>query len=167
MDDSNNKEIYPAEKGQYGSLYQEHFFEQYKILVESIEKNSDRRQSANNYFIAINGAFITILGLTFQIGDAHVRLGARILLGIAGIVASIIFWLLIRAYKQLATGKFKVLHKIEERLPIALYRYEWKILDGGKKWSTYFPFSHIEMKFPWFFAVGYLVLLILTILKLY
>ncbi len=167
MEDGKDMDVYPAKEDQYGSLYQEHFFDQYKILIESIEKNSDRRQSANNYFIAINGAFITILGLTFQIGDTYVRCGARILLGLAGIIASIIFWLLIRAYKQLATGKFKVLHKIEERLPIALYKYEWEILDKGKKWSTYFPFSHIEMKFPWFFATGYLILLVLTIFKLY
>ena len=36
---------------EYGNDYKNHFLEQYKMYLESIEKTSDRRQSANNYFL--------------------------------------------------------------------------------------------------------------------
>lgn len=49
----------------YGAEYKAHLFEQYKLYIESAEKISDRRQSANNYFIAINTALISLLGLSF------------------------------------------------------------------------------------------------------
>jgi len=67
-------------------------------------------------------------------------------------------WFLLRSYKQLNTGKFKVIHEIEKKLPLALYDFEWKILDEGKNRNTYFPFSHIEMIIPWVFGAVYAVL---------
>jgi hypothetical protein len=52
---------------EYGDDYNDHLFEQYKMFVESVEKTSDRRQHANDYFITINTALIALIGLSFQI----------------------------------------------------------------------------------------------------
>ena len=70
----------------------------------------------------------------------------------------IIFWYLIRSYKQLNIGKFVVIHKIEESLPLALYKYEWEILGEGKDKNKYYPFSHIELWIPWIFGILYFTL---------
>jgi len=148
---------------EYGNDYKCHFFEQYKLYVESAEKISDRRQAVNNYFITINTALITLLGLSFQI-KAFERIGIfRSLIAFVGIIICVIFWFLLRSYKQLNTGKFKVIHEIEHHLPLALYDYEWKILEEGKNRKVYYPFSHIELLIPWVFGFIYLGLAVIFI----
>jgi hypothetical protein len=127
------KEIFAVAGKDYGDAYREHLFEQYKLYIESAEKISDRRQNANNYFITINTALIAILGLSFQASFFEVITWARPLLAFVGIIICVIFWYLLRSYKQLNGGKFKIIHQIEQRLPLALYDYEWDILGGGKE----------------------------------
>lgn len=149
------KELFIISEKNYGSNYKEHLFEQYKLYVESIEKTSDRRQSANSHFLTINTALISIIGLSTQIKFFQEEKLVYLLLSLVGIIISILFWFLIRSYKQLNTGKFKVLHQIEEKLPISLYDYEWEILGEGKNKRIYLPFSHIELYIPFIFGLIY------------
>ena len=70
-----------------------------------------------------------------------------------------VFWFFsIRSYKQLNTGKFKVIHEIESKLPMRLFAFEWEILDKGKSFKTYWPLSHVEMKVPFIFIALYVAL---------
>jgi hypothetical protein len=46
---------------------------------------------------------------------------------------------------------------MEQKLPISIYDYEWKILGEGKNKKLYFPFSHIEMVIPWVFGIIYVI----------
>src|SRR5680860_597578 len=107
------------DKKKYGSLYQEHYLEQYKIYINSIDKISERRESANRYFVSINSTLIVLSGFVVQY--THNKQGLM-LSGIAciGIIVSVIFWILINSYKQLNTAKFAILHKIEHKLPLEL-----------------------------------------------
>lgn len=147
----------------YGDGYKGHLFEQYKLFVESIEKTSDRRQHANNYFVTINTALISLIGLSFQIKMFENVVWAKGVLAALGVIICVVFWYLIRSYKQLNTGKFAVLHEIEKHLPLALYTYEWHILGEGKDKRKYYPFSHIELLIPWVFGSVYVLLLIYLI----
>ena len=81
----------------------------------------------------------------------------RALLALVGLIICVIFWVLLRSYKQLNTGKFKVIHEIEQRLPLALYNYEWKILEEGRNKKVYYPFSHVELLIPWVFGFIYIM----------
>ncbi len=150
--------LFSTPKENYGDKYNDHLFEQYRLYVESAEKISDRRQSANNYFITINTALIAILGLSFQASFFEVITWARPLLAFVGIIICVIFWYLLRSYKQLNTGKFTVIHEIEQRLPLALYDYEWDILGKGEKKDIYYPFSHVELWIPRVFGLIYFIL---------
>ena len=107
-------DLFSKNEKDYGGEYKEHLFEQYKLYVESIEKTSDRRQHANNYFITINTALISLIGLSFQIKFFENIAGVKSVLAFLGIVICIVFWFLIRSYKQLNTGKFAVIHEIEK-----------------------------------------------------
>jgi len=151
-------ELFAKNEKDYGDDYKNHLFEQYKLYVESIEKTSDRRQHANNYFITINTALISLIGLSFQIKIFENTAWIKFVLALVGIIICFIFWYLIRSYRQLNTGKFAVIHKIEEYLPLALYKYEWEILGEGKDKSKYYPFSHIELLIPWVFGIIYSLL---------
>lgn len=155
--------LHALDQSRYGEPYRQHVFDQYKIMVESIEKNSDRRQNANNYFVTIQVALFTLVGLTFSLGSVITKLGARIVVSIAGIAVCVIFYYLLRSYKQIATGKFSVIHEIENQLPMRIYAYEWFKLKEGKDKKTYFPFSHVEMNLPWIFGFGYLAFAVMSI----
>lgn len=151
-------DLFSKSEKDYGDKYKDHLFEQYKLYIESIEKTSDRRQQANNYFLTINTALISLIGLSFQFKIFENVNWIKALLAIVGIIICIVFWFLIRSYKQLNTGKFKVIHEIEKFLPLSLYKYEWEILGRGEDKSKYYPFSHIELLIPWIFGLIYTVL---------
>ncbi len=155
--------LFQKPEKEYGNNYKSHLFEQYKLYIQSAEKISDRRQNANNYFITINTALISFLGLSFQIKLLNDLDWFKPLFAILGIIICIIFWFLLRSYKQLNSGKFKVIHEIEKNLPLALYDYEWKILGEGKNKKLYYPFSHIELLIPWVFGFIYFILGIIFI----
>ncbi len=148
-------DLFSKNERDYGDNYKEHLFEQYQLYVESIEKTSDRRQHANNYFITINTALISLIGLSFQIEIFENLVFVRSIFALVGIIVCVVFWYLIRSYKQLNTGKFDVVHKIEEHLPLALYKYEWEVLGKGEDNKKYYPFSHIELIIPWVFGIIY------------
>jgi hypothetical protein len=157
---SNAKSILKIEEKDYGQEYKSHLFLQYQFYVEGSEKISDRRQAANNYFITINTVLISFLGILLQTDRFKNTIWVNIFISLIGIIICVIFWFLLRAYKQLNTGKFKVIHEIEQKLPLALYDYEWHVLKEGKDKKVYYPFSHVEMIIPWIFGTIYLILAI-------
>jgi hypothetical protein len=155
---ANEKQLFAVKESIYGDRYKDHLFDQYKLYIGSAEKISDRRQRANNYFITINTALISLIGLSFQIKIFENVVWIKFVLALVGIIICFIFWYLIRSYRQLNSGKFMVIHKIEENLPLALYKYEWEILGEGKDESKYYPFSHIEILIPLVFGIIYTLL---------
>lgn len=155
---SESKELFKVGENEYGQEYKNHLFAQYQLYIESVEKISDRRQNANNYFITINTVLISFLGILFQAKLLENIPWVKSVISMVGIIVCVIFWFLLRSYKQLNTGKFKVIHEIEQKLPLGLYDYEWKVLKEGKNSKVYFPFSHIEMVIPWVFGAVYIIL---------
>lgn len=155
--------VFRTTEKDYGQEYKSHLLAQYQLYIKSMEKISDRRQNANNYFITINTVLISFIGVLLQAKIFETVTWIKSLIAFIGIVICVIFWFLLRSYKQLNTGKFKVIHEIEQQLPLALYDYEWKILEEGKNKRVYYPFSHIEMIIPWIFGIVYIVLGILFI----
>ena len=153
-----SEKLIAVNKKEYGSSYSRDYFDQYKLYIESAEKGRDRRQNTNNYFITINTALISLIGLSFQLKGTQDNKIIQILLSLIGILICLIFWFLIRSYRQLNSGKFKVIHEIEEKLPLRLYQYEWEILGEGRDDKLYAPFSHIEQYIPVIFGVIYVVI---------
>ncbi len=158
VEDNPMSDLFAKNEKDYGNDYKEHLFAQYKLYVESVEKTSDRRQHANNYFITINTALISLIGLSFQIKFFENLAGIKSVLALLGIIICVVFWFLIRSYKQLNTRKFAVIHEIEKNLPLALYKYEWEVLGEGKDNKKYYPFSHVELFIPWVFGILYALL---------
>ena len=153
-----DNQLFKISEKDYGQAYKEHLLAQYQLYVENMEKISDRRQNANNYFITINTVLISFMGVLLQAKLFESIRWIKSLVALVGIIICVVFWFLLRSYKQLNTGKFKVIHEIEQQLPASIYDYEWKILGEGKDRKLYFPFSHIEMVIPWIFGIVYIIL---------
>lgn len=163
MEEDKNS-LLSVEESSYGEHYKQHLFEQYKLYLGSIERTSDRRQSANNYFLTINSLLITVVGLASQLDNIFQELLIPLCVSVIGLVTCVIFWFLIRSYKQLNSGKFAVLHEIEQELPLALYQYEWKVLGSGNDKTIYFPFSHVELLIPLCLGIIYVIVIVFLLL---
>lgn len=123
---------------------QEHLLEQYKLYVEMADKISERRQSANSYFLSVNSALLAFVGyLTTKETTEYLWL-----LGVAGMILSYLWYRLVRSYRDLNTAKFLVVHAIEQQLPLSPYDAEWEAMGCGKNPKLYKPVSHIEGGVP-------------------
>ena len=139
-------------------------FEQYKLYVEMADRISQRRAQTNQFYIAILSALVVIL--SFVVSN---HLYSKILnlvflvVAIVGILLCIIWFYNIQSYKQLNSGKFKVIHEMEVILPFPAYKREWEILGEGKKKKTYFPLTHVEKYLPLIIAGLFVFLMICSI----
>ncbi|MDU8848108.1 hypothetical protein RYE13_18960 [Clostridioides difficile] len=137
-------------KEEYGELYKEHQFEQYKIFICSAEKISDMRININKFFITINSIIVTVLGLFLD------NLSWAIcLIPILGITISILWIKNITSYSKLNSVKFEIINEIENILPLSMFKKEWDKLKDDKKYNT---LSNIEKKTPYVFIILYIVL---------
>lgn len=138
--------------------YHAHLLEQYKLYVEMADKISDRRQSANSYFLTVNSALLAFVGYVTT-KDASDYLW---LLGIAGGALSYLWYRIVRSYRDLNTAKFLVVHAIEKRLPLNPYDAEWEAMGSGKNSKLYKPVTHVEIGVPWVFFMLHVFVFVRT-----
>lgn len=136
---------------QYGEKFKEHYLEIYRIYVEMADKISERRQSANSFFLTINTAVVGLVSY-LQLGQ-NGKAGSifYLVISVAGTIICYMWYRLVLSYKQINSGKFKVVHLVEQNLPLAPYDAEWEILGRGKDPKKYLPFTDIEIFVPWVF----------------
>jgi hypothetical protein len=130
-------ELLRVSETEYGDRYRDHCLAMYHAFIESAERISDRRHSANTFFLTVNTA---LLGITGYLQAELVALG--------GLVLSYTWFRLIKSYRSMNTAKFKVIHDMEQQLPFAPYDAEWEKLERGKNPKLHTPFSKVETTVP-------------------
>ena len=156
MTDESDSGLLRIPRTSYGDSYQQHFLEQYKLYVESADRISQRRVSANNYLLTVNSFLVTLYGLAASFGPLQAQ-GWLYVLPVAGVLVSLTWALLIKSYKDLNTAKYKVIHELEEHLPVAVFDREWVLAERGRG-KAYKPLTHVERWIPIIFLVLYVVL---------
>ncbi len=141
----------------YGGRYRDHVLEQYRMFLDGMEKNSDRRRTVVQFFIGANTALFALVGFTFELGSSLTKLAARLSITAAGILVCVLFYYLFKSHKQLASAKFRVIEQIEAMLPLKPHASEWFQLKRGRDPKVYFSFSRLEALLPVLFGVGYFV----------
>ena len=116
--------------------------EQYKIAVNMADKISDRRATANNFFLTLNSAILAFSGIQTE----------NIIL-LVGILICIVWFCLIKDYRQLNRIKFKIINDIEHNLSANIMSYEYQILRLNK----HKPLPSKEMCIPLIFGFIYSV----------
>jgi hypothetical protein len=144
----------------YGDKYKEHYMELYKLYVNTAEAVGERRQKSNSFFLTLNTTIIAVISyvqLNIQPGKSS---DLYWLISLSGMVLSYTWYRTIKSYKDINVGKFKIIHLIERKLPLALYDAEWDALGRGKKTELYLEFTTIEKIVPWIFFGIHTVVLI-------
>lgn len=137
-------------------LYQNHILEQYKIYVEMADRISTRRNLANVFFLTLNTLCITAIGFLLE-KISLVNPKWVILFPLIGVlVLCLIWWWLLRSYRDLNSAKYKVIGHLEKRLPSSPYwSAEWKELGEGIDYCKYLPLTALEIMVPIIFALIY------------
>lgn len=116
---------------------------QWQTCVEMSNILSQRRDAMNSTFITLNLGVLAAISFVWSM--------KTLVLEIAGIAVCILWIWMIHSFKKLNTEKFKVIHKMEEELPVAPFKDEWEALEKVK----YHDETKIEMCLPLLFAIMY------------
>ena len=129
---------------------------QYGLYVESAEKVSQKRSTANNYFLLVNSAglaALTAFGFSGKKASAWLLLfSALVMIGVCYLWASVV-----SSYRQLNGAKWSVVIAMEKRLACAPWTAEWLALGEGRDPSVYRQLTGVEKWVPRLFAVVYAV----------
>lgn len=144
-------------KEQYGEKYQDHILEQYKAYLTTTDKVSERRSTANTFFLAVNVGLISAIGFG---GKTDVPPILYILIGFANIFLCLAWYNLINSYRALNTAKFEVILEMENKfLPLRPLGYEWDVLQKGENSQKYRLLTKTESYIPQIFMVLYVFLI--------
>ena len=116
----------------------------YKLHAELADRVSQRREAANQRYTSMLvglGAFLAVL---VRFGEGELPIFATRLVGVLGLGLSVSWYVIIRSYRQLNTGKFKALYELEERLSYPFYKREWDLLGEGRDFRRYWRLTVVE-----------------------
>jgi hypothetical protein len=154
--------LFSVTPNDYGTLYREHLLEQYKLYVDSADRISQRRSTTNSFLLTVNASLATLYGLTTPLKPTGAA-AWHLLIPFAGILVCLAWLALVDSYRNLNSAKFQILHELETRLPVYLYKHEWALLEHGKG-TIYKPVSHIEEWIPVVFILLYVGLFLYSVL---
>jgi hypothetical protein len=149
---------------EYGEAFKQHLLEQYKLYVEMADRITTRRTQTNRFYISLLSGLLALLSI---VGSRNMfrdfQTIAFMAVAILGLVLCTLWNVNIRSYRQLNSGKFKVIHEMEQHLPFPCYNKEWEILGEGKESKAYLQLTRVEQYVPFVLAVPYLLLLIYSL----
>lgn len=139
--------------------YEDHYLEQYRIYLHIFNSTTDRRNKSNEFFLGLNTAIIGVLGYLETKGLNDSSSVIFLFAPLVGIAICYCWYQIIISYKMLSRAKFSIIHNIEEKLPLSLFKTEWELLGRGIDFSKYRKISSIEKNIPIVFIILYSVIL--------
>ena len=134
----------------------------YKLHTELADRVSQRREGANRLFVSLLTGTLIFLAAFLRYGAETIPVGAVLTaVGVFGICLSAAWYIIIRSYRQLNSGKFDALHELEEKLAYPFFKREWELLEEGKSRSRYWKLTVVETFLPIIFAILYIALMII------
>ena len=135
----------------------------YKLHAELADKVSQRREGANRLYVSLLAglaAFLAVL-IRFGVGDVPVQV-VLVSVGVVGTALSASWYVVLRSYRQLNTGKFRALHELEGKLAYPFFQREWDLLGEGEDRNRYWRLTIVEIGLPCIFFVLFVALLVFS-----
>ena len=135
----------------------------YKLHAGLADSISKQRGTANRFYMLVLSG-LAVLFSAFLQHKSGVPLGWLMVgFGLFGMFLTAAWYVVIRSYRQLNTGKFKALHELEGKLAYPFFKREWELLSEGKDFKSYWKLSVVETFVPGIFFFGFLVLILIGI----
>lgn len=145
----------------------------YKLHADLADRVSQRRDSANRLYVGLLTGIILLTGISLLIGMLFAPrsfrwftegAGADLtltwivpIISSLGIILSVSWFVVIRSYRQLNTGKFKMLHELEDKIAYPAFRREWEILEQGENKNKYWKLTKVETFLPIVFGLFFII----------
>lgn len=161
--DKIRQELFKLKEVDYKGKYTEDLLKEYELYVKIMDETSSRRQNANSFFLGLNSLIITIMGIFLNRSEApfFISLLWLITTSLFGLILCLRWRYIIQEYKNLNSGRFLVIHLLEERLPAKLFKAEWDYLTGDPDNQKYGKLSVAEMQVPNTFMILYMLLFLI------
>ncbi len=142
---------------------QNEMLEIYKLHAELADRVSQRREGANRLYVSLLVGLMVFSAalLRYGAGDAPTRI-VLCAVGIVGALLSISWFVVIRSYRQLNTGKFKILTELEKKLAYPFFTHEWDLLAEGRDRRRYWRLTVVETSLPYIFFTLFLGVVVLS-----
>lgn len=130
----------------------------YKLHAELADRVSQRREGANRLYVSVLAGMVTFLAVSirFGVGDlpADVMLRSA---GVFGALLSFSWFVVLRSYRQLNSGKFQALRDLETKLAYPFFTTEWDLLR-----NRYWKLTVVETGLPCIFCALFVALTALS-----
>ena len=139
--------------------------ELYKLHSELADRVSQRREGANRLFVGLLTGLVVFLAALLRFGAGAANTDAVVgFIGVAGVMLSAAWYIVIRSYRQLNTGKFLALHELEEKLTHSFYKREWELLGEGRDVRRYWRLTVVETALPLVFGLVFAAVVVFAVL---
>ena len=136
-------------------------FEMYKLHAELADRVSQRRAVTNRLYGGLLTGLMAAALAFLRIGPAGET--AALVLFILGFFLSVSWYIVIRSYRQLNTGKFLALTELEAQLPYRFFEREWELLGEGRDFRRYWKLTVVENFLSILFLVSFIILIAFTL----
>ena len=154
----------PDDYGGDAAAYQGAILSQYELYVEMADRISQRRGTANTFFITLNTGVFALVAGVFE-GDINTPTPVLAVVTVVLIAQCLVWFWILRSYRQLNSVKWKVVGEMEKRLPSKPWSdAEWVSSGSGKDPAMYWPISKVEPFIPGLFALAYVAVFVLLLL---
>ena len=128
---------------------QHELLELYKLHAELADRVSQRREGANRLYAGLLTGFTAFAIALLRFGTGDVPMNSILFVGGAvGASLSVSWYVVIRSYRQLNTGKFRALHELEKKLSYPFFTREWELLAEGEDRKRYWKLTVVETGLP-------------------
>jgi len=130
--------------------------EQWKFYGQSTHQVSNRRLKNNRFYLRLLIALLGVAGIGGKLG--FITPIGIFFIGAIGLPFCVLWTFHILSYKQLNSGKYRVLWQIAEDLPYDPFQMEWDRLKQGDEPDVYIKHTTVEVWWPRVFGFFYAVL---------
>lgn len=129
---------------------------QYELLVNSAIQITEWRQTTNSFYLTVNTTLLAVASYLFGTSPPTVQV-----IGIIGFIISFLWYQNITYFRNLNSAKFKVIHTLEKKLPVQMFKLEEDIFKKEKgQYAT-----QIERWTPLLFVLAYGLVLIIQLMS--
>lgn len=135
----------------------------YKLHAGLADSVSRQRGTTNRFYILLMSGLSVLFSALLQLRNGVPLGGLMIGFGVLGISLAVAWYIHIRSYRQLNSGKFKPLHELEEKLAYPFFKREWELLGEGENRNKYWKLTVVETFVPIIFFLLFAVVFFIGI----
>ena len=135
----------------------------YKLHAGLADSVSKQRSTTNRFYLLLMSGLSVLFSGILRIENGVPLFGPMIGFGLLGALLAAAWYIHIRSYRQLNTGKFKPLHELEDKLAYPFFKREWELLEEGENPQKYWKLTVVETFVPIIFFVIFMALLLIGI----